>query len=198
MLDPVDNSHRYHGGAEFVKPEEINYEKIEKNVVLPDEIPIEEKDSTFIHNPEIFHKFHKFDNPELDLPDKIEKNAKQLKKDLEDSFKIWDHSKDFKFQFIDSKFEELLEGQVNSLNYATKFDTEEEDTFKPKLSAEQLKQIAQKGQFEVKSNNELIALPYVWKVNEILFRGTEINHRNWLKGLAAIYDMFSTAFKMVR
>ena len=84
------------------------------------------------------------------------------------------------------------------MNYATKFDTEEEDTFKPKLSSEQLCQIAKNGEFEVMSNNEMITLTYVWKINEILFRGTEINHKNWLKGLAAVYDMFSKAYRMVR
>ncbi len=44
----------------------------------------------------------------------------------------------------------------------------------------------------------MITLPYVWKINEILFKGTETNHKYWLKGLAQIYSIFSKAYRMVR
>lgn len=49
--------------------------------------------------------------------------------------------------------------------------TEQENTFKNRLSEEQLKEIEETGEFKVKSNVEYITLPYVWKINEALFWG---------------------------
>lgn len=74
-----------------------------------------------------------------------------------------------------------------------KIEVEEEDTFKDRLSNEQVEQIRERGEFEVKSSMRNVTIPYVWKINDFLLRG-KVNIVNiWENGLAACYTILQTA-----
>ena len=62
-------------------------------------------------------------------------------------------------------FPDVPPGQRNTITYEQKIIVEQENTFKDKLSEEQLQEIAEKGEFKVKSNIEYVTLPYIWKIN---------------------------------
>ena len=62
-------------------------------------------------------------------------------------------------------FPDVPPGQRNTITYEQKIIVEQENTFKDKLSEEQLQEIAEKGEFKVRSNIEYVTLPYIWKIN---------------------------------
>lgn len=84
-------------------------------------------------------------------------------------------------------------GERNQITYEQVMISEQENTFKNKLSEEQLEEIAEKGEFKVKSNIEYVTLPYVWKINETLFWGRDKTLLVWKSSLARIFGIFSEA-----
>lgn len=111
---------------------------------------------------------------------------------------LFNNPSDFKFIFPDSKFEDVPPGQTNSISYEQKIMGEEEDTFKARLSPEHISQIAEKGEFEVKSANETAMIPYVWKINDVIFRGAYNRREFWYNGLSwCCATITSTAFHLL-
>ena len=51
----------------------------------------------------------------------------------------------YEFRLPDSKFEAVAPGQRNNISYEQKMIASEEDTFRERLSEEQLRQIAENG-----------------------------------------------------
>ena len=75
--------------------------------------------------------------------------------------------------------------------------SEQENTFKDRLSEQQLKEIEETGEFKVKSNVEYITLPYVWRINNTIFWGKDKVHQAWLKNISNIYGYFWSAKKLI-
>lgn len=103
----------------------------------------------------------------------------------------------YDFKFPESKFPDVPEGKKNNISYERKIEVEEEDTFANKLSYLQLKQIKEKGQFEVRSKSERATIPYVWKINGCLFRGRVKRVIATEEGLARIYSMWDQTIDFV-
>lgn len=80
------------------------------------------------------------------------------------------------------------------MSYEQKPIVEEEDTFKDRLSEEQVAQIAEKGQFEVKSSMQGVKIPYVWKINDIIFRGKNNIVNFWENGLSGCHSLITYGF----
>jgi hypothetical protein len=87
-------------------------------------------------------------------------------------------------------FPDVPEGERNQITYEQKIVSEQENTFKDRLSEQQLQEIEEKGEFKVKSNIDYITLPYVWKINETLFWGKQKVQTIWNQSLAKIYGFF--------
>lgn len=79
------------------------------------------------------------------------------------------------------------------ITYEQKMINEQENTFKDKLSEEQLMEIEEKGEFKVKSNIQYITLPYIWKINETIFWGKQKVQLVWNHSLARIFGFFYSA-----
>ena len=62
--------------------------------------------------------------------------------ELNQAFEVWKQAEDFVFTFPGSAFEEVGPGQSNTISYEQKVIVEQENTFKPRLSEEQLSDIA--------------------------------------------------------
>ena len=116
---------------------------------------------------------------------------------LNSAFEVWEHPGDFQFTFPASAFPEVPKGEQNLITYEQKRIVEQEDTFKPRLSAEQLAEIAETGKFKVNSNIEYITLPYVWKVNEAILWGRERVTKLYNKSLSRVYGMFRSATELI-
>lgn len=95
-------------------------------------------------------------------------------------------------------FPDVPEGERNQITYEQKMVSEQENTFKDRLSEQQLQEIAEKGEFKVKSNIDYITLPYVWKINETLFWGKEKVQTIWNQSLAKIYGFFYSAMTNIK
>jgi hypothetical protein len=116
-----------------------------------------------------------------------------LIEELNKSFEVYSNQTNYRFHFPESLFPDVPTGQQNQITYEQKMISEEENTFKNKLSEEQLQEISEKGEFKVKSNIEYVTLPYVWKINETLFWGKQKVLLVWHNSLAKIFGFFSTA-----
>jgi hypothetical protein len=92
--------------------------------------------------------------------------------------------------FPETMFPDVPEGERNQITYEQKIVSEQENTFKDRLSEQQLQEIEEKGEFKVKSNIDYITLPYVWKINETLFWGKQKVQTIWNQSLAKIYGFF--------
>ena len=74
----------------------------------------------------------------------IEK-TNELLTELNGTFEVYQNPKGFHFTFPDSMFPEIPEGEHNRIRYEQKMITEEENTFKNRLSEQQLKEIEETG-----------------------------------------------------
>lgn len=92
-----------------------------------------------------------------------------LLEELNETFYVYENPKKFEFTFPDSMFPGIPKGKTNDIKYEQKMIREDENTFKNRLSEEQLQQIEATGEFKVKSNIEYITLPYVWRINPVIF-----------------------------
>ena len=79
------------------------------------------------------------------------------------------------------------------ITYEQKMIVEQENTFKNRLAEDQIEEIAEKGEFKVKSNIQYVTIPYVWKINETLFWGRQKVDLVWKNSLAKIYGVFVQA-----
>lgn len=99
----------------------------------------------------------------------------------------------YQFKFPESKFPSVPPGQRNNISYEQKVYGEEENTFADRLTQEQIEQIKEKGEFEVKSKSPNATIPYVWKINDCLLKG-RVNRVNiWEEGLVSCYSLMRTA-----
>lgn len=141
---------------------------------------------------DLFEKNVPEEKDAVHITPQIQKSRNELIANIEDELYIYDDL-NYVFKFPHSKFPPVAINETNNISYERKVQYEDENTFADRLTSEQVNQIRENGEFEVKSSKINASIPYVWKVNECLLKGRVGRVEIWEEGLAWCYGFMDTA-----